>query len=196
MNVLDTRVYRWLEVATDFFLLNLMWLVACLPVVTIFPSTAAMFGVVRDWVRQKEGSLTRTFVARFRENFGQSLLIGVVWTVFGVALVLDFLVANQLSYWPGVVMKSVLVLASSVYAFGSVFLFPVMVHYDTDWKTVIKNSLLLSIGRLPITIVCLVLVVVTAGLSVIFPFLLIITGSITAYFVYRLCDREFRKIDA
>ena len=196
MNILDSRVYRWLEVATDFFLLNLMWLVACLPVVTIFPSTAAMFGVVRDWVRGKEGSLTRTFITRFRENFGQSLLIGVVWTVFGVALVLDFLVANQLSYWPGVVMKSVLVLASSVYAFGSVFLFPVMVHYDTDWKTVIKNSLLLSIGRLPITIVCLVLVVVTAGLSVIFPLLLIITGSITAYFVYRLCDREFRKIDA
>jgi hypothetical protein len=42
MSILDTRVYRWLEVATDFFLLNLMWLVACLPVVTIFPSTAAM----------------------------------------------------------------------------------------------------------------------------------------------------------
>jgi uncharacterized membrane protein YesL len=196
MNILDTRVYRWLEVATDFFLLNLMWLVACLPVVTIFPSTAAMFGVVRDWVRKKEGSLTGTFVARFRENFGQSLLVGAIWTVFGVALFLDFLVANQLSYWPGVVMKSVLVLASSVYAFGSVFLFPVMVHYDTDWKTVIKNSLLLSIGRLPTTIVCLVLVVVTAGLTVVFPFLLIITGSITAYFVYRLCDREFRKIDA
>jgi uncharacterized membrane protein YesL len=195
MNILDTRVYRWLEVATDFFLLNLLWLVACLPVVTIFPSTAAMFGVVRDWVRKKEGSLTRTFVARFRENFGQSLLIGVVWTVFGVALVLDFLVANQLSYWPGVVMKSVLVLASSVYAFGSVFLFPVMVHYDTDWKTVIKNSLLLSIGRLPTTIICLVFVVVTAGLTVVSPFLVIISGSITAYFVYRLCDREFRKID-
>jgi uncharacterized membrane protein YesL len=196
MNVLDTRVYRWLEVATDFFLLNLMWLVACLPVVTIFPSTAAMFGVVRDWVRKKEGSLTRTFIARFKENFGQSLLIGVVWTVFGVALVLDFLVASQLSYWPAVVMKSVLVLASSVYAFGSVFLFPVMVHYDTDWKTVIKNSLLLSIGRLPTTIVCLVFVVVTAGLTVVFPFMMIITGSITAYFIYRLCDREFRKIDA
>jgi uncharacterized membrane protein YesL len=195
MNVLDSRVYRWLEMATDFFLLNLMWLVACLPVVTIFPSTAAMFGVVRDWVRKKEGSLTRTFITRFRENFGQSLLIGVIWTVFGVALFLDFLVANQLSYWPGVVMKSVLVLASSVYAFGSVFLFPVMVHYDTDWKTVIKNSLLLAIGRLPTTVVCLVFVVVTVGLSVIFPFLLIITGSITAYFVYRLCDREFRKID-
>ena len=114
MNILDTRVYRWLEVATDFLLLNLMWLVACLPVVTIFPSTAAMFGVVRDWVHEKEGSLVRTFVTRFRENFRQSLLVGAVWTVFGVALFLDFLVANQLSFGAEVVLKSVLVLASSV----------------------------------------------------------------------------------
>jgi uncharacterized membrane protein YesL len=196
MNILDTRVYRWLEVATDFLLLNLMWLVACLPVVTIFPSTAAMFGVVRDWVRGKEGGLTRTFVTRFRENFGQSLLVGVVWTVFGVALFLDFLLANQLSFGAEVVVKSLLVLVSCVYAFGSIFLFPVMVHYETDWKTVIKNSLLLSIGRLPTTVVGLVFSVVMVGLTVVVPLLVIITGSITAYVVYRLCDREFRKIDA
>ena len=196
MNVLDTRVYRWLEVATDFFLLNLMWLVACLPVVTIFPSTAAMFGVVRDWVRGKEGSLTRTFTARFRENLGQSLLVGAIWTVFGVALFLDFLVANQLSYWAEIILKSVLVLVCTVYAFGSVYLFPVMVHYETDWKTVIKNCLLISIGRMPTTVVCLVFLVVMVGLTVVVPFLVVITGSITAYGVYRLCDRVFRNIDA
>jgi uncharacterized membrane protein YesL len=196
MSILDTRVYRWLEVATDFFLLNLMWLVACLPVVTIFPSTAAMFGVVRDWVRGKEGSLTRTFITRFRENLGQSLLVGAIWTVFGVALFLDFLVASQLSFGAEVVLKFLLVLVSALYAFGSVFLFPVMVHYEADWKTVIRNSLLMSIGRLPTTVMCLVLLAVMVGLTVVVPFLVIITGSITAYFVYRLCDREFRKINA
>src|ERR671921_1874055 len=196
MNILDSRVYKWLETATDFFLLNLIWLVACLPVVTIFPSTAAMFGVVRDWVREKESSLTRTFIARFRENLGQSLLVGAIWAVFGVALFLDFLVANQLSYWPEIVLKSVLVLVSTLYAFGSVFLFPVMVRYETDWKTVIKNSLLMSIVRLPTTLMCLVFLIVMVGLTVVVPFLVVITGSITAYVVYRLCDREFRKIDA
>ena len=196
MNILDTRAYRWLEVATDLLLLNLMWLVACLPVVTIFPSTAAMFGVVRDWVREKEGGLARTFVTRFRENFGQSLLVGVVWTFFGVTLFLDFIVASQLSSGAEVVIKSILVLASAVYAFGSVFLFPVMVHYEANWRTVIKNSLLLSIGRLPTTLVCLVVLVVMAGLTAIVPLLIIITGSITAYVVYWLCDREFRKINA
>jgi uncharacterized membrane protein YesL len=196
MNVLDTRVYRWLETATDFFLLNLLWLVACLPVVTIFPSTAAMFGVVRDWVRGKEGSLTRTFITRFRENLGQSLLVGAIWTVFGVALFLDFLVANQLSYWAEIILKSVLLLVSTMYVFGSVYLFPVMVHYETDWKTVIKNSLLISIGRMPTTVVCLVFLVLMVGLTVVVPFLVVITGSITAYVIYKLCDRVFRKIDA
>jgi uncharacterized membrane protein YesL len=196
MNILDTRVYRWLETATDFFLLNLIWLVACLPVVTIFPSTAAMFGVVRDWVREKESSLTRTFIARFRENLGQSLLVGTIWAVFGIALFLDFLVASQLSYWAEIVLKSILVLVSTVYAFGSVYLFPVMVHYDTDWKTVIKNSLLISVGSLPTTLACLVFLVVTVGLTVVVPFLVVITGSITAYVVYKLCNRVFRQIDA
>jgi uncharacterized membrane protein YesL len=196
MNILDTRVYRWLDTATDFFLLNLIWLVVCLPVVTIFPSTATMFGVVRDWVRRKEGSLTRTFITRFRENLGQSLLVGAIWTVFGVALFLDFLVANQLSYWAEIILKSVLLLVSTFYAFGSVYLFPVMVRYETDWKTVIKNSLLISIGRMPTTVACLVFLILMVGLTVVVPFLVVITGSITAYVIYRLCDRVFRKIDA
>jgi uncharacterized membrane protein YesL len=71
-----------------------------------------------------------------------------------------------------------------------------MVHYEADWKTVIKNSLLISIGRLPTTVACVVLSAVMIGLTVVLPFLVIITGSITAYFVYKLCDRQFRKIDA
>jgi hypothetical protein len=34
------------------------------------------------------------------------------------------------------------------------------------------------------------------GLTVVVPFLVVITGSITAYVVYNLCDRVFRQIDA
>ena len=196
MNLLDTRIYRWLEVATDFFLLNLMWLVACVPVVTIFPSTAAMFGVVRDWSREKEGGLVRAFASHFRENFAQSLLVGALWTLFGAALVLDFFVADRLPLGSEVVMKSLLVLATVLYASASVFLFPVMVHYKTAWKALVKNSLLLAIGRLPTTAACLLFVAVVSGLTAVLPVLILITGSVSAYVVYRLCGREFARLDA
>lgn len=195
MNVLDSKAYRWLAAATDFFLLNLVWLLACLPVVTALPATAAMFGVVRDWTRGEDTGVLETFVLRFRQNFVLSLVVGVLWVLFGGALLLDFLVANQLSGGPQVVMRCLLVLAGVLYAFTSVFLFPVMVHYDTKWAVVPKNALLLSIARLPTTLVCLLTVAATAALTFIVPALILITGSLTAYAVYRLCDREFRKID-
>ena len=196
MSILDSRVYRWSEVAADFFLLNLMWLLACLPVVTAPPATAAMFAVVRDWVRGKETGVLRAFVLRFRQNFVQGLVVGGLWALFGGTLFLDFLVANQLSGGAQVVMRSLLVLASILYALASVFLFPVMVHYETRWTAIPKNALLLAVGRLPTALVCLLISAVMATLTLILPVLGLISGSLTAYAVYRLCDREFRKIDA
>jgi uncharacterized membrane protein YesL len=196
MNILDTKAYQWLERATDFFLLNLLWLLACVPVVTIFPSTAAMFGVVRDWARGKEAGVFGAFVLRFRQNFRQSLAVGVLWALFGGALFLDFLIANGLPPGPQAVMRFLLVLASILYALASVFLFPVMVHYDTRWTAVPKNALLLAVGRLPITLLCLAMVVAAAALTFFVPLLLVATPSVVAYAIYRLCDREFRNIDA
>jgi uncharacterized membrane protein YesL len=196
MNILDTKAYQWLESATDFFLLNLLWLLACVPVVTAFPSTAAMFGVVRDWARGKEAGVFGAFVLRFRQNFRQSLAVGVLWTLFGGALLLDFFIANGLPSVPQVVMRFLLVLASILYALASVFLFPVMVHYDTRWTAVPKNALLLAVGRLPVTLLCLATVVAAAALTFFVPLLLVATPSVAAYAVYRLCDREFRKLDA
>src|SRR4028119_1122106 len=195
MNFLDTKAYQWLESATDFFLLNILWLLACVPVVTAFPSTAAMFGVVRGWARGKEAGVFGAFVLRFRQNFRRGVGVGGLWALFGGALFLDFLIANELPAGPQVVMRFLLVLASILYALASVFLFPVMVHYDTGWTAVPKNALLLAVGRLPITLLCLTIAVAATTLTFFVPLLLVATPSVAAYAVYRLCDREFRKID-
>ena len=196
MNILDTRIYRWAQVATDYFLLNLVWLLACVPLVTAFPATAAMFGVVRDWNRGKERGVFGAFVFRFRQNFWQSLVVGVVWVLFAGALALDFLIADGLSGSAQVVMRSLLVLATILYVLASVFLFPVMVHYDTKWTALPKNALLLAVGRLPTTAACLLAISTAVVLTFLVPPLILISGSLTAFVVYLLCDREFRKIDA
>ena len=195
MNILDTKVYRWLETATDFLLLNLLWLAACLPVVTAPPATAAMFGVVRDRVRGDEGGLFRTFVFRFRQNFGQSLAVGALWALLGAALYADFLIANGLEGGAQILLRSLLFVAALLYALASVWLFPVMVHYDTTWTGVLKNAVLLGVGRLPTTLLCLLTVTAAATLAAVVPFLVLVMGSVAAYAVYRLCDRDFGKID-
>jgi uncharacterized membrane protein YesL len=90
------RLYRFLEVLTNLLLLNLLWLLMCLPVLTVFPATAAMFGVVREWVQKREPSVIRAFFSSFKANFKQSFWIGIVWTLLGGFLMVSFGVAYQM----------------------------------------------------------------------------------------------------
>jgi len=119
MDVLDGRFYRWLEVFSN-LLLNLLWLLACLPIVTVYPATAAMFGVVRDWVSKKEDNgLLRTFLRHLKENLKQSFMIGVLWTLFGAALLLDYYLVDQMPSGPRLVAGSLLFLVTLLYVFSS-----------------------------------------------------------------------------
>src|SRR5689334_5447773 len=96
MRILDSRFYRVAEVATNFLLLNLLWLVIALPVVTIFPATTALFGVLKVWEEREGAGVVGPFFAAFREKFWQSLLIGVAWVVIGGVLAVDLLACRRI----------------------------------------------------------------------------------------------------
>ena len=194
--MLDSRVYRWLEVFTNFLILDLIWLVSCLPVVTIYPATTAMFGVTRDWVRKGDTGIFGPFVARFRENFKQSFGIGFLWTLLGLGLILDLLLVVQMAPLPKAVFGCLLAIMLTLYTFTSLYLFPVMVHYDAGWQTVLKNSFLLSISQLGTTVRCLLILLIAAAVSYVIPLTLILTGSITAYLIYHYCNRAFERVEA
>ncbi|MCA3748412.1 MAG: YesL family protein [Rubrobacter sp.] len=95
-SVLDGRIYRVLEVFANLVYLNFLWLLACLPVVTIPVSTTAMFGIVREWVRGDEPPIARRFVSLFGENFRQGLIVGVIWALAGGSLLLDLYLIGRM----------------------------------------------------------------------------------------------------
>jgi uncharacterized membrane protein YesL len=189
------RIYRALEVFTDLVYLNLLWMVACLPVVTIAPSTAAMFGVVRGWIRGKDVPTTREFFSLFRENFGLSLVVGLVWAVLGAVLAADFLLIGQMESFRRPLYVVFLVFAL-LYVSTAVYLFPVMVNYELDWKGVIRNSLLFSIARPLTTLQCLLTVAVALFIFAALWITIFVAASATAYAIYFLCERTFRNVES
>ncbi|MCA9960348.1 MAG: YesL family protein, partial [Anaerolineales bacterium] len=129
MNLLDTRLYRWLDTVSDFFLLNLLWLLACVPIITIFPATAALFAVVRDWVKGKETGFFKSFFRYMRENFGQSLAVGLTWTVVGLVLLADFLFVRSITSWARTPLLVLVLSLGVIYLATAVYIFPVMAQY-------------------------------------------------------------------
>jgi uncharacterized membrane protein YesL len=190
-----TRIYRVLEVFTDLVYLNLLWLVASLPVVTIAPSTAAMFGVMRGWSRGKDVPTTREYFSLFRENFGRSLAVGLVWAVLGTVLAADFLLVGQMGSFRRL-LYAVFFAFGFLYASATVYLFPVMVNYELDWKGVIKDSFLFSIARPLATLQCLLTVAVALFVVASLWITIFVAPSATAYAIYFLCDRAFKNVES
>lgn len=192
---MTARVYRVLEVFTDLVYLNLLWIVACLPVITVAPATAAMFGVVRGWIRGKDTPIAREFFSLFRENFGRAFLVCLVWTGLGAFLVVDFLLVGQMESFRRPLFVVLLVLAL-LYASATVYLFPVLVNYELRWKGVIKNSVLYSIARPLTTLQCLLTVAVAYFVVASLWITVFLAASVTAYAVYFLCDRAFESVES
>jgi uncharacterized membrane protein YesL len=196
MNILDSRWYRTLEIFSNFFFLNLLWLFLCFPLVTVFPATTALFGVVREWTRDRDSGFFISFFHHLRANFAQSLWIGILWTLLGGILVLNYVLISDMTFLiqlPLFVLNSLWMLS---YVSASVYLFPIMANYNIKWWNVIKNSAIIALSQFGITFLCLLIVGFMILLFFYLPMTVLLSGSVTAYLVYVLCDRAFRRVEA
>jgi uncharacterized membrane protein YesL len=195
-NFLNSRLYQWMDVAANFFFLNLLWLLACIPIVTIFPATAALFAVVRSWIRETDTGFLLPFLRYFRENFFQSLIVGTVWCLIGVILVVDYVFVQQMTSWVRGPLLALLALLAVVYGGTAVYLFPVMVQYQTGWVQIIKNSFLVAFSAPGSTLLCLLIFVLAGLASYVFPISVLVSMCLAAYLTYYLSHRLFQQIES
>ncbi|MCD8019992.1 MAG: YesL family protein [Clostridiales bacterium] len=73
----------------DVFVLNCLWLLCCLPIITIGPSTTALFYSLFGIVRGEGGYVSKDFFKSFRMNIKQGMLLGIPLTLLGAFLALD-----------------------------------------------------------------------------------------------------------
>lgn len=174
-------------IAIDDNFVNVMhsWLIllTILAPFTFFPSTSAMFTVVRKWVTgETDAPLFKTFFKGYRENFKQSILSGLIFSILTYILIIDFYFFNQDGSFIAYIFIAFLVLV-----FIALFnFFSMIVHYQMKTLQLIKNAFLISIGK-PVRsfstaiLACVVIYISAAHFQWLFIFF---TGSIIAYIAY------------
>ncbi len=181
MKILDSRLYRMANTATNYFLLSLLWLVVSIPLVTIFPATVALFGVLRVWREEDREDVLGPFFGTFREKFWQSLLIGVGWTAIGAVLGVDILASRRI---PGTVAIPVLIalgLITLLYCQLTVYLFPIIAHMRVGVRGVIRNAFLLTLSQPFLSLFAAVGIVIVGIGAYFVPFILLIVVGMIAY---------------
>ncbi len=144
---LDSPVMRFLSNVADLIALNLIWLICCVPVLTIGPSTMAMHCVARDIAKGEWPPVFKTFFQEFRSNFKQALLVFLILLlpVCMAAAYLLMLVSGGLDHIP--VLKSLCVLAVVIIALVCSYVYPLLSHFDNTVGNTLKNAFLLPLAN-------------------------------------------------
>lgn len=195
--MLDSGIYRALVTACDYLLLNVMWLVACLPVVTAPTATAAMFEVIRSRHRGEDGAgVFRGYLAALRQYWARASAVGGLWCLLGLVLLADLLISRRIGGTGGLVLLLVFCSVALVYAMASAALFPTLVSFEASWHAIVRNATLVAL-IFPLRSIASILVVAVAVLvTVTVPITLAITGSVTAAAVYHLYRGAFTTLAA
>lgn len=192
MNKSDNMFLKFLDIFAHFVLLNTLWLILCVPILTIFPATTALYAVVRKWVTEgiDAGAVTLFFTS-FKRNFKKSFIIGLFWLLAGLILYLDLSIILQTEFTGRFLIFILLVFSVILYMFVSIYVFFFLVQYELSISSTIKNALILSVSRLLHSLLFLVIIAGALFITFYFKFFMIILGSMLAFILYNL----FNKLD-
>lgn len=142
----DSRVMQRLNQAADLLILNLLFVLTSLPVLTIGPALAALYRVAFAMGTRRESGVLRSYLRAFRESFLPALWAWLILLGVGAALALDWsLLTNVGLLW----FRAAIGLLMVLELLAAALVFPLVSLFRNSTQQTLKNGLVLSLGNLP-----------------------------------------------
>lgn len=154
---MDGGLFRFLGRLADLLILNIVFWVTCIPIVTIGAAWTSLYYVTLKMVRNEESYIVRSYFKSFKENFKQSTIIWLFILVFIVILIADFQIINAFG---GNVLNAVRLMISAIATLVIMvlmYLFPLVAKFYNTTKNTCKNAFLMAVRHLPFTIAMFVI---------------------------------------
>ena len=90
----DSPLMRAIGRVGDLVLVNILFLICSIPIVTLGASSAALNTVAFQMVRGEESGVARAFFSAFRKNLLQGVLLTLLFLALGAGLYLDLRVTQ------------------------------------------------------------------------------------------------------
>ena len=153
----DNFLMRGLSFLCDLIVLNIVFLISCIPLFTIGAAISALYHVAIRMVRKEDMYIGVAFFKAFRDCFKQSTLLFLplllACAFFGADLyIIHKVIDPAYTYLQYPIWFIVFALISIM-----IYAFPLIGMYENKTKQVLKNAILLSLSNIPTTIFIIVL---------------------------------------
>lgn len=157
----------------NLILINLLYLLSCLPIITIGPATAAVSKILRNYAREEHAFIFSDFWETFKQNFWKSIGISVLNVILFSILYFDisfFLsnneqIINVSSTMPPLIRIISLAVTLSglvLLLFFNYYVFTMLVTFKLNFKQLLKNSFIFAlIGFWRNILITIILAIIT-----------------------------------
>lgn len=148
----DSKIMQFLNRLGELILLNLCFVLCCLPVVTVGAASAALYTVCTRYGTEREGAIYSLFFRSFRSSLKQGivlwlleLLLCIISTYFALLFFLQG-DGTHFAFIPFLVLLGLVLVV-----FG--YVYPLLGQFENTLGGTFRNAVILSLGYLPRSIV-------------------------------------------
>lgn len=163
----NTPLMRAMAILADLFIVNLLWLFCCVPIITAGASTAALYTVTLKSAKGVEGEAAKRFWRAFQENFKQGTVITLALLILAVLLIMDYNLYFNLDCVPGFTFIGMTVVASLTVIFLA-WAFPYMAEFGDTTLNLCRNCLKLALLNPGKTALMVLMNLTVLGLTALF----------------------------
>lgn len=185
---------RWFGKVGDFCGLSLLWLLCCLPVLTIFPSCIALYDSIAHCVRGDEGGPYRRFFRTLKAELLRGIGLSVMWLAIGFALMFGYNITALSGSGAFFAIYSMFYAGTMLIPLAMIaWLIPIQSRFYYKFTELLGTSLSMSIAHLPTTAGILGIFLVTVFIILFIPPLLVVMPAICVTVQSWLIEKVFQR---
>lgn len=139
--------------------MNVIYLLCCIPIITIGPATAGMTHIFREVSEERPCFIWTDFRKAMKQHFKQGFLVWLINTILWFMLCLDGLILYSRPTLFTMIILGLLGIIAIVFLMMQIYLHPLMITGKYTVLDIYKNAFMLSMSRIYQTLGILVAIV-------------------------------------
>lgn len=198
----EGRIWKVLGGLGDLMILNILFLILCIPIFTIGAAKTALYAVTKKMAKGEEGYITTEFFEQFKENFKTSTKIWLLYLAASILPIIDIYACTLMDGGPFVTFcVSVMILTLIIVNLVMLYSLVLQSTFENTFKNTLKNALIMSLGFFPFSVVILIVelspflavLLLTQYLAVELPLIILVWFALAAYINSYIFNRIFKK---
>lgn len=145
-------VLDFINTLCNFIVLNLVFLITCLPVITIGTALSSLYYVTLREARGEYGYLVRPYLTEFRKNLKSGTAAFSVLFLIGAILLFNLVFWYSFETVVTSVLAGLFIIALFLWLFVFTYTFPLIARFENTTKQTLKNAFSLMMTNVKPTI--------------------------------------------